>query len=314
MRALQVTSLDGPDGLELRDVAAPRPGSDPFVAIEVRIAGVTFPDLLMTRGQYQLRLDPPFAPGLEVAGVVADASPDCGFDPGDAVIAYTGAGGWAELVVVAPHRVARLPAELDFAQGAALVVNYHTATYSLLERARLQPGETVVVYGAAGAIGTAALQVAKAHGSRAIAVVVDDTQAAIARDLGADEVRLSGEELGRGIADVVFDTVGVAGDVATLRLLRAEGRLLVIGFVAGRLPEIAANQLLLRNLDAIGIGWGHMVDPRPDLFRREADALAQLVRNGLRPPIRAVYPLAEGATALREIQAQRTNGKVVLEP
>ena len=189
VRAAQVTSLDGPSAVALAELPEPAEPSHPQtpgsgVLVDVHAAGVAFPDVLLTRGQYQLKVQPPFVPGVEVAGVVRAATPDTGGEPGDRVAAYTGLGGLQEVAVAPGFTTFALAERLSFAQGAALVMNYHTVWFALVMRARLAAGETVLVHGAAGGVGTAALQVAEGLGARTLAVVSSDEKERVAREAG----------------------------------------------------------------------------------------------------------------------------------
>ncbi len=320
MRALQVEKIIGPEGVRLTDVPGPEAGDN--VLIDVHAAGVTFPDLLLTRGEYQYKPDPPFTPGTEVAGVVAAAPAGSAFKPGDAVVAATLMGGFAEQVAVPAVLVAPLPADLDFAAGAALVMNYHTAHFALHRRGRLLPGETVAVLGAAGGVGTASIQVAKGLGARVIAVVRRSGTGNFLRALGADEVVAAGEgwrdqvkglTAGRGV-DVVVDPIGGDAFSEGLRCLAPEGRILVIGFAGGGIPELKVNRLLLRNVSAVGVAWGALLAGELGLFAETATALDAMVSAGtVRPPVAARYPLGDGATALADLAAGKILGKAVLE-
>src|SRR3954467_13664923 len=218
MRALQISAFDGPDGVELVD--APKPErhplfGEPGVVIEVRTAGVAFPDVLLSRGLYQVKPELPFVLGLEVAGVVRAAPDGAGFQPGDEVGAATTIGGLPALAIAPADMTFPLPGPLDFAEGAGLVLNYHTAYFALVTRGRLREGETVLVHGAAGGVGTATLQVTKALGARTIGVVSTDEKERVAREAGADEVVRSdgawkdaAKELSDGGVDCVIDPVG----------------------------------------------------------------------------------------------------------
>jgi NADPH:quinone reductase len=318
MLALQVVEPIGPDGLRLRRI--PRPVAKPGeVVIDVHTAGVTFPDLLMTRGQYQQRPEPPFSPGLEVAGVVTEADEHSGVGPGDRVIAYTATGGFAEAVAVPWHHVVPLHPEVDYLHGVGLMVNYQTAYFSLVERGRLQAGETLVVHGAGGGVGTAAVQVGLGVGARVLAVVSDDAKEDIARRAGATEVlrTCTWLEQVRTLTDqgpdIVFDPVGGARFDESLRSLRPGGRILVIGFAGGEIPQIAANRLLLRNVEAIGAAWGPYIPADPAMPRRVGRAIDGLVTAGfVRPLVEATYPLRDGANALNDLAERRTLGKSVL--
>jgi NADPH2:quinone reductase len=287
------------------------------VVIDVRAAGVSFPDLLMSRGLYQIKPELPFVPGGEVAGtVVADGA---GFAAGDRVAAMTVLGGFADRAVAPPLLTFRLPDALDWAQGAALVLNYHTAWFALVTRGRLQAGETVLVHGAAGGVGSAALQVARALGARTIAVVSSDEKEGVARSAGAHEVvRSDGpwkdEARGLGGVDLVLDPVGGDRFTDSLRSLREGGRVLVVGFTGGAIPEVRVNRLLLNNVSVVGAGWGAYAMGKPDYLRATGEELERLIASGdVRPVVGRRLPFAEAAEALRVIDRRQALGKVVLE-
>ena len=320
MRALRIVSYDGPDAVELAD-DVPEPSSADGVVVEVRAAGVSFPEVLQTRGAYQVKPELPYVPGGEVAGVVRSAPEGSDLRPGDRVVAGTLLGGFAEVAVAPPFLTFRLPDALDFAQGAGLIVNYHTAWFALKMRGALAEGERVLVHGAAGGVGTAALQVAKALGASTIAVVSSDEKEAVAREAGADEVvrsdgpwREQVQELTGGGVDVVFDPVGGDRFLDSLRALREDGRLLVIGFAAGDIPEVRVNRLLLRNTSLVGVFWGGYAMGKPDLNREIGARVEELVEAGaIRPVVGARFPLERGAEALRLLDGRGATGKVVLE-
>ncbi len=317
MRAAQVVTTTGPADVEVRDVPEPVPGPDE-VLVEVHSVGVSFPDLLLSKGEYQLRPDPPFTLGVDFAGTVVSGP---GFAPGRRVAGVGGYGGAAELVAGSSGSVFALPDALSFDEGAALPMNYLTAHFALAERAGIRPGETVLVHGAAGGVGTATVQVALGLGARPIAVVSTEEKAAVARAAGAvDVVLLDGfkdavRELtdGRGV-DVVVDVVG--GDVFTdsLRVLAPLGRLLVVGFAAGQgIPQVKVNRLLLNNVDVRGVGWGGYTMGRPGYLHQQWAALVPMIEAGhVRPPIGATYPLEEVGRALSDMEQRRTLGKSVL--
>jgi NADPH2:quinone reductase len=323
VRALQVTELAGPEGVELADLPEPEPdhtfSPGEGVVVEVAAAAVSFPDVLQSRGLYQFKPDPPFVPGAEVAGVVRSAPDGSGLSPGDRVAGFTGLGGWAELAVAPPHMTFPLPEQLDFPQGAALILNYHTAYFSLKLRGRLAEGERVLVQGAAGGVGTATLQVAKGLGASTVAVVSSEEKERVAREAGADEVvrsdgpwREQVQEFGG--ADVVIDPVGGERFTDSLRSLREEGRIVVVGFTEGSIPEVRVNRLLLRNVEVVGAGWGAYVMPKPEVTRQVAEAIDRLIADGsVRPLVGARFPLARGADAMRLIDERRATGKVVLD-
>src|SRR6478736_1453216 len=276
MRAARVTSLDGPSSVTVGEVDEPAltPG---HVLVDVHEAGVSFPDVLMSRGLYQMRPELPFVPGAECAGVVRET-------------------------------------------GAALPMNYLTVHFALTRRGQLERGETVLVHGAAGGIGTAAIQLARAMDARVIAVVSSDDKIETARSAGAHHVVLAdgflaaAKELtgGRGV-DVVVDPVGGDRFTDSLRSLAPEGRLLVIGFTAGQIPEVKVNRLLLNNISVVGVGWGAFWMPDPTYLRTQWDAILPLLESGaLAPPIGTRHRLDDVAAALTEIDERRAHGKVTL--
>jgi NADPH2:quinone reductase len=323
MRALQVAELTGPDGVAIVDVPEPEashaltPGEG--VLVEVRAAALSFPDVLMTRGLYQMRIEAPYIPGAEVAGIVRAAPDGSRFSPGDRVIAFPTLGGCAELAVAPANLTFALPSELDFAQGASLILNYHTAYFALKSRGRLAQGERVLVHGAAGGVGTAALQVAKGLGATVVAIVSSDEKERVAREAGADDVVRSDQSwraqiVESGKVDLVLDPVGGDRSVDSLRCLREGGRLLVVGFAAGTIPEVKVNRLLLGNTEVIGVGWPEYTFSRPRVNQLIAAALADLVRAGtVRPIVGRRFPLEQGAHAMRLIEERGAVGKVVLD-
>ncbi|HEX5986852.1 MAG TPA: NADPH:quinone oxidoreductase family protein, partial [Nocardioides sp.] len=290
------------------------------VLVDVHAVGVSFPDLLLSAGQYQLKPETPFQLGVDFAGVVRSAPEGSGFAAGDRVACVLPYGGGADVVAIDPESVFPLPDNLSFEQGAALPMNYLTAQFALDTRGQLQEGETVLVHGAAGGVGTASIQVAKGYGARVIAVVSTEEKARVAKAAGADEAVLvdgflaAVKELtdGRGV-DVVVDVVG--GDLMTdsLRSLAPQGRLLVVGFTAGAIPEVRVNRLLLNNIDVRGVGWGAYAMVRPGFMRRQWEALLPMMESGaVNPPIGTSYPLEDVRTALTDMAERRATGKSVL--
>jgi len=324
MRAVQLTELSGPrTGLRVVDVPEPGPGDlampGEAVAIDVHAAGVSFPEVLQARGRYQIKPELPFVPGSEVAGVVRSAPDGCRVRAGDRVAGFCLLGGFAEVAVAPSYFTFPLNDALDFGQGAALILNYHTAHFALVTRGRLKAGETVLVHGAAGGIGTATLQVAKGLGARTIAVVSSDQKERMAREAGADHVlRSEGpwkdecRELGG--ADIVIDPVGGDRFTDSLRSLRPYGRAVVVGFTAGAIPEVRVNRLLLTNTEVVGAGWGEAAGEEPEYLAQTAQELERLIESGfVRPIVGARFPLERAADALELIESREALGKVVLD-
>ena len=314
MRAIQIVDLTGPDeALKLVDLPDPEPSHmltpGEGVLVDVHAAGVSFPEVLQTRGEYQFKPDLPFVPGSEVGGVRRDT--------GQRVAAFSFLGAFAEVAVAPEYMVFPIPDDWSYEQGAALVLNYHTAYFALKLRGRLAEGETVLVHGAAGGVGTASLQVAKGLGARTIAVVSSDEKEQVAREAGADEVvRSDGfkdavKELGG--ADVVLDPVGGDRFTDSLRSLREGGRVVVVGFTGGSIPEVKVNRLLLNNTEVIGAGWGAYVMPKPEVTRQIGQEVARLIDAGfVKPIVGASFPLADAADALKLIDGRGATGKVAL--
>ncbi|TCK27536.1 NADPH:quinone oxidoreductase family protein [Pseudonocardia endophytica] len=322
MRAVRVIGFDGPTGVACHEVAEPEPGPAD-VLVEVRAAGVVFPDVLHTRGAYQERHDPPFTLGGECAGVVRSAPTGSPHRPGDRVAALPPIGAFAGVVAVPEHLVLALPEAVTFDEGACLPINYLTAHFALGERGGLRPGETVLVHGAAGGVGTATIQLGAALGARVVAVTSTPEKAALARKVGAHEVvdaatfRVEVDELTRGGGvDVVVDPVGGDRFTDSLRCLRHRGgRLLVVGFTAGAIPTVKVNRLLLTNTDVRGVGWAKPAFAEPGFVGAQWEDLMPHLRSGaLAPPVSAAYPFARAADALTAVDERRVLGKVVLHP
>jgi NADPH2:quinone reductase len=307
MRAIQVTTLDGPKAVQLVDIPEPDPGSG--VLVDVHVAGVNFPDVLMSRGEYQMKPELPFVPGSEVAGTRVDT--------GQRVAGFSVLGGYAERAVCDPATLFALPDNVSFEAGAALLMNYLTVDFALVRRADLQPGQTVLVHGAAGGIGVATIQLAKVLGARVIACVSTAEKGELAKRAGADEVVLVDGFLSAvkalGGADVVMDPVGGDRFTDSLRSLKPEGKLLVVGFTGGSIPEVKVNRLLLNNISVVGVGWGAWWMTRPGYLQEQwARLLPHLESGALDPMIGNTYPLAEAADALLELDERRALAKVLL--
>ena len=322
MKACVVQKLSGPGGMVYTDIddVADDGGN---VVIDVRAAGVCFPDLLLSKGEYQLKLPPPFVPGMEAAGVVRSAPASSGFHVGERVSAFGILGGYAEQVAVPAGNVMRSPAELDDAEAVSLLVNYNTMYFALARRAAMRPGDTVLVLGAAGGVGTAAVQIAKAMGaSKVIAVVHRENAADYVSSLGADLVlplangwaqRVREYTHDEGV-DIVVDPIGGSTFDDAIRVLAIDGKLLVIGFAAGSIPTVKVNRLLLRNVSVMGVAWGEYLNKVPGSAGLFAWGLSQLVFLGLKPPPPQRFPLSEGQAALQCLADGGVLGKLVLEP
>lgn len=319
MRAARIHETDGPGAVVIEDVAEPEL-YEGAVLIDVKAAGVSFPDLLLTKGEYQIKPELPFTLGSEGAGVVREAPEGSRFAAGDHV-AFLTLGAYARQAVVAEGMIFPLPDELSFEQGAALVINYHTALFALRDRGRLAAGETVLVQGAGGGVGTASVQVAKVLGARVLAVVSSDEKAEFALRAGADDVVFAGDEWlgrvreltgGRGV-DMVLDPVGGERFTDSLRSLAECGRLLVVGFAEGAIPEVKVNRLLLRNLEVTGVAWGAYVATRPELAAEIGETVNRMAAEGsIAPLIGECLPLERAADALRLLDERKALGKIVL--
>ena len=319
MRAIRVTRLDGPEAVELAEIDEP---TGDGVVVDVHAAGAAFPDALLTRGLYQYRPDPPFVLGAEIAGVVRSAPEGSHVGPGDRVVGLTMlSGGMAEVAVLAPDRVFKLPDNVSFEAGAGLLFNDLTVYFALSVRGRLQQGETVLVHGAAGGIGTSTLRLASVLGaSRSIAVVSTEEKADIATAAGATDVVLAEgfkdavKELtdGRGV-DIVLEPVGGDRFTDSLRSLAPGGRLLVVGFTGGEIPTVKVNRLLLNNIDVVGVGWGAWAGTHPGALAEQWAALEKLLSSGrLSPPEPEVYPLDQAGAAVASLENRTAKGKVVV--
>ena len=323
MRAVLCKELGPPSSLVVEEVASPQPGEGQ-VAIDVHACGVNFPDTLMIQGLYQFKPPMPFSPGGEVAGVVTRVGPGVtGLHEGDRVIAVTGFGGFAEEVVVGAGQVIPMPDGMDFRTGSAFLFTYGTTIYAFRDRASLAPGETVLVLGAAGGTGLAAVELGAALGARVIAAASSAEKLALCRERGAsagidytkENLREKIKELtdGRGV-DVCYDPVG--GELAepALRSMAWNGRYLVIGFTAG-IPKIPLNLVLLKSCQIVGVFWGASTAREPALHRALNDELFGLWEKGtIAPHVSAAYPLERAADALEDILARRALGKIVIEP
>lgn len=322
MRAVLCNAFGEPESLIVGEAPAPplQPGA---ARVAIHAAGVNFADTLMIAGTYQEKPPFPFTPGLEIAGEVVEAAPDVAdLRPGDRVLGTVAYGGYADEAVVPAANLTPIPDSMDYVTAAGFPVAYGTSHGALDWRARLRPGETLLVHGAAGGVGLTAVEIGKAMGATVIAAAGSAEKLAVARAHGADHlldyrqesIRDRVRELtqGRG-ADVVYDPVGGDAFDASLRCIAWEGRIVVIGFAGGRIPQIPANILLVKNCDVIGFYWGSYRRRKPETLRRSyARLLAWFEEGRLRPHVSERHDLAEVAAALRALKARRSTGKVVL--
>ncbi len=322
MKAIVCHELSGPAALRLEDVPEPRPGPGQ-VRVRVRACGINFADSLIVRGQYQMQPEPPFSPGFEVAGEVLEVGEGVTrFAVGERVIAIASHGGYAEQVAADVDRCVAMPAAMPYEHGAAFPVVFGTSHVALWHRARLQAGETLVVHGASGGVGLTAVAIGKQLGATVIATASSPEKLEIARAHGADylidtsheEIRSRIKELtgGRG-ADVVYDPVGGDLFTASLRSIAFEGRILVIGFAGGTVPQIPANHLLVKNVDVIGLNWPAYAALKPSVMTESFQILLQWYLAGaIRPYVSAIYPLEQAVDALNQVVARKSIGKVVI--
>ena len=324
MRAIVVDRWMEPSELAVREAPEPaaRGGS---MVVDVRAAGCNFFDILMARGQYQVRPPFPFVPGAELAGEVRAIGPDVrDFKVGDRVLSAPGIGAFAERAVVAANASWRLPAGMSFDDGAAFPIVYPTSYAGLVYRAALQPGETLLVHAAAGGVGIAAVQIGKALGARVIATAGGADKLEIARQAGADVlidyrkddwVDAVKQATGGKGADVIYDSVGGDTTDLSLKCIAWNGRLLVIGFASGRIPEVKLNRVLLKNIAVTGLHWGAHAIHEPARVGETFRALFELYEAGkIRPVIFARHPLAELPAALDALGSRKSYGKIVVTP
>lgn len=321
MRAFQLLSYDGPTALRLNDVAEPEGDADTAV-VDVRAIGVNFPDLLLTKGQYQRKPQTPFTPGCEVAGVIRWAPAESGWSAGDRVMAFIWDGAYAESVAVPVRSLVAIPDDMGFDVAAGLVVNHHTVHFALARRGHVVAGENVLVMGAGGGIGSAAVQVAKGLGARVIAGVAGEHEVTVAKESGADEVIVLAEGFAKQVRDLtdgdgvdaILDPLGDWLFDEGVRALASEGRILIIGFAAGDIPSLRTNRLLLRNVSAVGVAWGATLDKDPSLLAWGAQALHRMYADGsVRPHIGQRFGFEEIPLALQRLDAHEIRGKAIIE-
>lgn len=322
MKAVLCKELGPPEKLVVEDVPSPKPGKGQVV-VSVKAAGVNFPDTLIIQGKYQFKAELPFSPGGEVAGVVKELGEGVSsVKPGDRVIASSTYGGFAEEIAIDADRLVAIPDAMDYVPASAFILTYGTSYHALRDRAQLKAGETLLVLGASGGVGIAAIQLGKAMGARVIAAASSDTKLAVCKDNGADELinyarddlrtRVKAITAGRGV-DVVYDPVGGPYSEPALRDMAWNGRFLVVGFAAGEIPKVPLNLALLKGCSIVGVFWGAFTRTEPERNRRNNEELMQLYLAGkIKPHIHATYPLARAAEALNEVLHKRVSGKVVL--
>lgn len=323
MRALICDDYAGIDGLRIGELPDPQPEPGSLL-VGVEAVTVNFADVLMVKGQYQIRPEPPFAPGYELAGTVLATNAADGFSPGDRVAGFTFYGGMAEQAVIQTSNASVFPHGIDFDTASTLPGGYGTSYHALVDRADLQPEETLLVLGASGGVGMAAVQIGRALGATVIAAVSSEEKASASHKAGAEHVirydetpiREAIEEItdGRGV-DVVYDPVGGETTEQVLRSTNWNGRLLVVGFAAGDIPSIPLNLPLLKGNAIVGVFWGRFTQEEPERHRANFARIVQWAQEGkLAPIIQKKYPLEEGAAALQWVADRNAIGRVIVNP
>ena len=322
MKAVLCKQYGPPESLVLEELPSPRPGPSEAV-ITMHAASVNFPDVLIIQNKYQFKPPLPFSPGSELAGVVKEVGAEVkNVQPGDRVIAFTAYGAFAEEVKTEATRLIPLPKGMSYETGAAFLLTYGTSDHALRDRAALKAGETLLVLGAAGGVGLAAVEIGKALGARVIACASTDDKLAVCREHGADEtinyatgdVRERIKELtnGKGV-DVIYDAVGGPYTEPAFRSIAWRGRLLVIGFAAGDIPKLPFNLPLLKGASIVGVFWGDFARREPKAFAESIQQLGRWYAEGkLRPHVSQAFPLAKAVDALQMMAARQVKGKVVL--
>jgi NADPH2:quinone reductase len=324
MKAVRCKAWGPIDSLVVETLPDPVPGPGQAV-VEVRAAGVNFPDVLTVQGKYQFRPELPFTPGNEFAGVVRAVGPDVtALAPGQAVIGFTRTGGFAELALAAVDSLVPMPEDMDFDTAAAITLTYGTSYHAVADRGALQPGETMLVLGAAGGVGLAAIEIGKALGARVIAAASSDDKLAVCKAHGADAlINYEREDLreairaatdGRG-PDVIYDPVGGSYSEPALRSIAWRGRHLVVGFAAGEIPRLPWNLMLLKGASVVGVFWGDFTRKEPAAHQAAMRRMMGWMAEGkLKPLVSGRYPLEETAQALQDMADRKVVGKVVVKP
>jgi len=322
MKAIVCEKHGPPDSLVVKDLPSPRAGAGEVV-VSVRAASVNFPDVLIIENKYQFKPPLPFSPGSELSGVIKEVGEGVsGWRGGDRVMAFTTYGAFAEEAKIEATRLARLPAKMSFEEGAAFVLTYSTSDHALRDRAALSAGETLLVLGASGGVGLAAVEIGKALGARVIACASSGEKLAVCREHGADEtIDYAAEDLrdriktitdGKGL-DVVYDPVGGLYTELAFRSIAWRGRLLVVGFAAGEIPKLPLNLALLKGASVVGVFWGDFARREPKQFAASLRQIAAWYEAGkLRPHVSQTFPLTRAAEALKLMAARKVKGKIVL--
>jgi NADPH2:quinone reductase len=322
MKALLCKQFGPPESLVLEDVPSPEAGAGEVV-VSIKAASVNFPDVLIIQNKYQFKPPLPFSPGSELAGVVKAIGPGvANVKPGDKVIAFTTFGAFAEEVKTEAARLLPLPEGMSFEEGASFILTYGTTDHALRDRAQMKAGETLLVLGAAGGVGVAAIEVGKAMGARVIACASSDEKLAVCRQHGADDtINYASEDLrerikaltgGKGV-DVVYDAVGGTYTELAFRSIAWRGRHLVIGFAAGDIPKLPLNLALLKGASVVGVFWGDFTRREPQAFAESARQLGRWYREGrLKPHVSATFPLEKAADAIKLLASRQAKGKVVI--
>ena len=322
MKALLCKQFGPPESLVLEDVPSPTAGAGEVV-VSIKAASVNFPDVLIIQNKYQFKPPLPFSPGSELAGVVKEVGAGVtNVKPGDRVIAFTTFGAFAEEVKTEAARLLPMPEGMSYEAGASFILTYGTTDHALRDRGQIRAGETLLVLGAAGGVGVAAIEVGKALGARVIACASSDEKLAVCREHGADEtINYAGEDLrerikaltgGKG-ADVIYDAVGGPYTEPAFRSIAWRGRHLVIGFAAGEIPKLPLNLALLKGAAVVGVFWGEFTRREPQAFAESARQLARWYKEGrLKPHVSATFPLEKAADAMNLLASRKAKGKVVV--
>ncbi|MFT6397534.1 MAG: NADPH2:quinone reductase [Bradymonadia bacterium] len=322
MKIAHIVCLDGPDAIEIKELPDPTPGAGE-VLIEVHSAGVNFPDILMSRGLYQMRPPMPFAPGGEIAGIVTAVGEGASFSVGDRVMSLTGFGGFSTHIVVQANRCVRVPESMSLELAGAFAFTYGTSYHALVDRAGLAIGETLLVLGAAGGVGSAAVEIGAALGATIIAAASTAEKLSFATSLGAtktinyatEDLKKQAKALSGGGVDVTYDPVGGELSPLAFRAMAPGGRHLVIGFAAGAIPAVPWNLALLKQCAIVGVAWGMWTMQNPAKHTANIEALAALhVAGKLNPRVTRTYALTEVAEALHDMEGRRVIGKIAIDP